>query len=114
MQHRSKGAFALSFALIGAAAAASCTNDHLDLFDPSWQVRPPTQDAGPNPTPDATATDAPSPPPDATADTRSTPEPDATRDAASPPKDDATPDPKDAGIVVPEDTGRGNDTVDAG
>jgi hypothetical protein len=115
MQHRSKGVFALSLALVGAASAASCTNDRLDLFDPTFPSLPPAKDAGPNPTPDAASIDAPPQPPDATADTQPTPEPDAaTRDAGAPPKDDAALDPTDAGVVVPEDTGRGNDTADAG
>jgi len=109
MQHRSKGVFALSCALFGAASAAGCTNDRLDLFDPTSPL-PPAKDAGPNPTPDAASIDAPSPLPDATADAQSPPEPDvAARDTGAPPNDDAAPEPKDAG-VVPEDTGRGNDT----
>src|SRR5690349_8453276 len=89
MQHRSKGVFALTFALFGAVSAASCTNDRLDLFDPTVPGLPPAKDAGPNATPDA-AIDAPPPPPDATADTQSTPEPDvAARDAGAPSNEDA-------------------------
>jgi hypothetical protein len=115
MQHHSKGAFAVSFAILCGAGAAACTNKPNDLFDRSWPSYP-VNDAASNPTVDAASVDAGHPPPgDTDANQGGNAEPDAApRDSGPPPAEDATPpEPRDAGSTVAEDAGGGTVIVDA-
>ena len=112
MQRDSKGVLALSSALF--CAAAGCSTERLDLFDPSWPANVPLRDADSNRGTDATgSTDAPMAQEDALDAGGNGAHPDAvSADAPPRPANDAN-EPKDAPGPTTDEAGDGETAVDA-